>query len=499
MLHLFSGLDFLTSILLIISLLFVLIYEFINGFHDTANAVATVIYTRAIKSSVAVIIAGIFNFIGVVLGGLSVAYAIIHLLPSNLLLNIDSIHGISIIFAILLAAIFWNLGTWYLGIPSSSSHTLIGSIIGIAITNSLITKSSINDALNINKMFSIFTSLVFSPILGFFASGLLILCFRYFFQKKYSCIHMTPLKQEKIRNKKKPPLWIRIILIISSIGVSYSHGANDGQKGIGLIMLVLIAITPIGFIVNMNASKADIQNTRQSIKFLEKYYYDHNQELKNIIQMVPFSIFDKISVNKISFCNKKNAIYAIKKSQILLHSLDNYNKLNVNQRIQIRRLLVCIGSIVDKIIKSPNIDIKDKKNLYALKNNLLSTIEYAPMWIIIIIAISLSLGTMIGWKRISTTIIEKIGKKDITYAQGISAQLTAGISICIASYIGMPVSTPHILSSSIAGAILIDGQKIQKKTIKNIILTWIFTIPISGLLSSFFYCVINMFLFFKNF
>lgn len=240
MLHLFTGLEFYTGLLLVLALLFVLFYEAINGFHDTANAVATVIYTRAMRAQFAVVMAGVFNFFGVLLGGLSVAYAIVHLLPTDLLLNVSSAHGLAMVFSLLLAAIIWNLGTWYFGIPASSSHTLIGAIIGVGLTNAIVTDSSVVDALNIPKMISIFMSLILSPAIGFVIAGLMIFVLRRYWSgtKKRRRIHLTPAEREKKDGKRKPPFWTRTALILSAVGVSFSHGANDGQKGIGLIMLV---------------------------------------------------------------------------------------------------------------------------------------------------------------------------------------------------------------------------------------------------------------------
>ncbi|MDN6449746.1 MAG: inorganic phosphate transporter, partial [Enterobacterales bacterium] len=242
MLHLFAGLDFHTGLMLVLALMFVLFYEAINGFHDTANAVATVIYTRALRSQIAVVMAGVFNFLGVMLGGLSVAYAIVHLLPTDLLLNVGSTHGLAMMFSLLLAAIIWNLGTWYFGLPASSSHTLIGAIIGIALTNALMTNTSVVDALNIPKMIEIFLSLILSPLIGLVLAGLMVFALRRYWSgtKKRRRNHMTPAEREKIDGKRKPPFWTRIALILSAVGVSFSHGANDGQKGIGLLMLVLI-------------------------------------------------------------------------------------------------------------------------------------------------------------------------------------------------------------------------------------------------------------------
>ena len=292
MFHLFADLDFSTIILLVLALFFVLFYEAINGFHDTANAVATVIYTRALKEQLAVFMAGMFNFFGVLLGGLSVAYAIVHLLPTDLLLNVSSAHGLAMVFSILFAAIIWNLGTWYVGIPASSSHTLIGAIIGVALANAFIMDTSIIDALNIPKMIQIFLSLIISPVVGLVIAGLMIFLLRKYWtrkgqskkrSKKRERIFMTPEQREKLYGKKKPPFWIRIMLIISAAGVSFSHGANDGQKGIGLLMLVLMGIAPAGFIVNMGASTYEITNTRNAIHNIEEYFITHNDELNTVI------------------------------------------------------------------------------------------------------------------------------------------------------------------------------------------------------------------------
>lgn len=489
MLHLFAGLDLSTGLLLVLALLFVLFYEAINGFHDTANAVATVIYTRAMRAQLAVVMAGVFNFLGVLLGGLSVAYAIVHMLPTDLLLNVGSAHGLAMVFSMLLAAIIWNLGTWYLGLPASSSHTLIGAIIGIGLTNALMTGSSVIDALNIPKVINIFLSLILSPIVGLIIAGSLIFLLRRYWSstKKRARIHMTPADREKIDGKKKPPFWTRIALIVSAIGVSYSHGANDGQKGIGLIMLVLIGVAPAGFVVNMNASGYDITRTRDAVNHLEQYYQQHSEALTHIIQMAPPALptpEETPSGPKEFHCDSARALQAVQRAQSLLNTnLQSYEQLSVEQRSQMRRLLLCIADTADKTAKLPETSADDKRFLGKLKTDLLGTIEYAPVWIIMAVALALGIGTMIGWRRVATTIGEKIGKKGMTYAQGMSAQVTAAVSIGIASYTGMPVSTTHILSSSVAGTMLVDGGGLQSRTIKNIAMAWVFTLPVCIVLS----------------
>lgn len=487
MLHLFAGLDFHTGLMLVLALLFVLFYEAINGFHDTANAVATVIYTRAMRSQVAVVMAGVFNFLGVMLGGLSVAYAIVHLLPTDLLLNVSSAHGLAMVFSMLLAAIIWNLGTWYFGIPASSSHTLIGAIIGIGLTNALMTSTSVVDALNVPKMIQIFLSLILSPIVGLVIAGLMVFLLRRYWNgtKKQQRIHLTPAEREKKDGKRKPPFWTRTALIISAIGVSFSHGANDGQKGIGLIMLVLIGVAPAGFVVNMNATGYDIARTRDAVTHLQQYYQQHVEVLPHAVALKPLVPTPETLPNTPAqfHCDSSRAMIAIDNAQALLANLQSYDDLTVDQRSHMRRLLMCVAETAGTVAKLPETSAEDRRFLNNLRTDLLETVEYAPTWIIVAVALALSLGTMIGWKRVAVTIGEKIGKKGMTYAQGVSAQMTAAVSIGIASYTGMPVSTTQVLSSAVAGTMLVDGGGVQSKTVKNIMLAWVLTLPISILLS----------------
>jgi low-affinity inorganic phosphate transporter len=494
MLHLFAGLDFHTGLLLVLALLFVLFYEAINGFHDTANAVATVIYTRAMRSQVAVVMAGVFNFLGVMLGGLSVAYAIVHLLPTDLLLNVGSAHGLAMVFSMLLAAIIWNLGTWYFGLPASSSHTLIGAIIGIGLTNAIMTDSSVVDALNVPKMITIFLSLLISPLVGMALAGLMVFVLRRFWSstKKRRRIHLTPAEREKIDGKRKPPFWTRIALILSAIGVSFSHGANDGQKGIGLIMLVLIGVAPAGFVLNMNATGYDITRTRDAVTHLEQFYQRHAETLPHVIALTPLvpTPEEATPATPAEFhCDTSRAGIVISKAQALLTNLQSYSDLTTDQRNHMRRLLMCVADTADKAAQLPETSAEDQRFLNNLRSDLLETVEYAPTWIIVAVALALSLGTMVGWKRVATTIGEKIGKKGMTYAQGVSAQVTAAISIGVASYTGMPVSTTHVLSSAVAGTMIVDGGGVQSKTVKNILLAWVLTLPVSILLSGVLYWI----------
>ncbi|MGT7659228.1 inorganic phosphate transporter [Escherichia coli] len=433
MLNLFVGLDIYTGLLLLLALAFVLFYEAINGFHDTANAVATVIYTRAMQPQLAVVMAAFFNFFGVLLGGLSVAYAIVHMLPTDLLLNMGSTHGLAMVFSMLLAAIIWNLGTWFFGLPASSSHTLIGAIIGIGLTNALLTGSSVMDALNLREVTKIFSS-----------------------------------------------------LIVSAAGVAFSHGANDGQKGIGLVMLVLVGIAPAGFVVNMNASGYEITRTRDAVTNFEHYLQQHPELPQKLIAMeppLPAASTDGTQVKEFH-CHPANTFDAIARVKTMLPgNMESYEPLSVSQRSQLRRIMLCISDTSAKLAKLPGVSKEDQNLLKKLRSDMLSTIEYAPVWIIMVVALALGIGTMIGWRRVAMTIGEKIGKRGMTYAQGMAAQMTAAVSIGLASYIGMPVSTTHVLSSAVAGTMVVDGGGLQRKTVTSILMAWVFTLPAAIFLS----------------
>lgn len=527
--YLFLDLEIHTGIMLVFVLCFVLIYEAVNGFHDTANSVVPVIYTCALRSHHAVIMSGIFNFLGVILSGVSVAYTIIHLLPAHFFMNSNTNHILIMIFSMLFAAILWNLGTWYLGLPTSSSHTLIGTLIGIGCANSIVTHYPITQGLNISQLINIFISLIISPVIGLILARIimLLLCQYQNNSKNYE-IHATPSEQEKLYGQRHPSLWIRVILIVSASGVSFSHGANDGQKGIGLVMLLLVGVAPTSFMLNMHANTNDISNTRDAVNSFQEFYIQHYDTFGSIVPLEIISMPTLVALNQLILIDPSikefietlmyennrfhcdysmsylNAEMQIKKifsdfsltltmihnASLLLENLNNYKELNLTQRSEMRQLLIYISDVLNQIITYPEVSYKNKKILKNLKSNLLSTVEYAPTWIVISIALSLSLGTTIGWKRIAITIGEKIGKKDMTYAQGLSAQLTTAISIGTASYIGMPVSTTHVLSSSITGSMLMRGWGVQGKIIKNILMNWVLTLPVSIVLSGSFYLLI---------
>ncbi|BCM75630.1 inorganic phosphate transporter [Aeromonas caviae] len=477
MFEMFSGLGLWWSIGLVLAVFFVLAYEFINGFHDTANAVATVIYTKAMPAHMAVVASGLFNFAGVMLGGLGVAYAIVHLLPIDLLLGMDSTQGLIMVFSLLFSAIVWNLGTWYFGIPASSSHTLIGSILGVGGAYALISHQPLKEGINVGKAIDIMLSLIISPTVGFIIAALLLFAMKRVWLG--SKIHKTPEERLLVDGKKHPPFWARVTLICSAMGVSFVHGSNDGQKGIGLVMLVLICMAPAYFALDMNSRSYDLDRTQDANQRIMEIYQRNQDQVSHLVN---FSVPAKAQEELMSHCAAGEALQAMATLDKRLGQVRTYEEMNLVDRREVRRLLLCIDDTARKVSKLP-LPAKELTDLAKWRKDLTATAEYAPTWVIVSIALALGCGTMVGWRRIVYTVGEKIGSSGMTYSQGIAAQITAAASIGIASLTGMPVSTTHILSSAVAGTMVANKSRLQSQTIKTILLAWVLTLPLTMLLS----------------
>jgi phosphate/sulfate permease len=447
-------------ILLIICLLLACAFEFVNGFHDTANAVATVIYTNSLKPTVAVVYSGILNFTGVMTGGIAVAMGIINLLPMEVLLDNNVYHGVAMILALLLSAIIWNLGTWWLGIPASSSHALIGSILGIGIAFYFLPDTGGNGLVNWDKVKDTGLALLISPLLGFSAAILMMFVFKRTI--KNEVIYKEPVLG------KKPPIWIRMTLWTTCGLVSFFHGQNDGQKGVGLIMIILIAMMPGYFAID---EKVNIQSVNANIEHIQQLV---SKADTSILSEKQYQLYTNVFTNGVHFNNEVKGKF--KPSELALTS-----------RFALRTDIVKITSACEKLIKSGNLSLSQKE-IVVLKREIKEAktlIEYAPYWVIIMVSVSLGLGTMVGWKRIVKTVGEKIGKQHMSYAQGASAELIAAGGIGVASAYGVPVSTTHMLSSGIMGSMVAKKglKNLQRKTITNIFLAWVLTLPVTMVLS----------------
>ncbi|MBL7846818.1 MAG: inorganic phosphate transporter [Cyclobacteriaceae bacterium] len=445
------------TLLLVVCLIAACGFEFVNGFHDTANAVATVIYTNSMKPWAAVIWSGLMNALGVFLGGISVAMGIVNLLPVETLIDQNIAHSIAMIGALLISAISWNLLTWYFGIPCSSSHTLIGSILGVGIAYSFLPNAA-GAAVNWGKATEIGMSLLISPLFGFSVTIVLMYFLRVLTKGKS---YGEDIFKEPKKNSPPPP-WIRGTLLLTCTGVSFFHGQNDGQKGVGLIMLILIGIVPGYFALN-----AGFDTTKLS---------EPLHRLETVIASIdptPLSQSDRASLQE-----SRDIDLRLQES-IASKSVDG---IPTKDRFAIRKDILVMDRQLNNLLKKEEVRISSsdrtiiKDNLKAVRK----VTDYSPGWVILMIALSLGLGTMIGWKRIVKTIGEKIGKEHLTYAQGASAELVAASTIGMSSYFGLPVSTTHVLSSGVAGSMVASKgvKNLQPDTVRNILLAWFLTLPV---------------------
>ena len=460
------GLETDIFLLLAFSLFAACAFEFVNGFHDTANAVATVIYTNSLKPNVAVVWSGFMNFLGVFFGGIAVAMGIVNLLPVELLIDQNVYHSIAMVLALLFSAIVWNLGTWYFGLPSSSSHTLIGSILGVGLAFTFMPENSRGAAVNWTKAGEVFTSLLVSPLFGFSMAIILMFVLRRLLDKPLRDIIFSEPKKNAV-----PPFWIRGILILTCTLVSFFHGSNDGQKGVGLVMLILIGVTP-AFLALDSTKNPQLMR-------------DNLVQIEQITGRFDSSLLSQKDREKLTETRLETASILS-----LLDASKGSNELPETSRLSVRRSLLLISRDLKDIIGSgtANLSAADIEKLQSQLNEKTGVrryTDYAPDWVILMISLSLGLGTMVGWKRIVITIGEKIGKQHLTYAQGASAELVAASTIGVSSYLGLPVSTTHVLSSGIAGTMVANKgiRNLQAGTVKNILLAWLLTLPVSMTMS----------------
>jgi PiT family inorganic phosphate transporter len=465
---------YLPFLLLGIALLIALGFEFVNGFHDTANAVATVIYTHSMPPNLAVVWSGVFNFIGVLVSSGAVAFGIISLLPVELILQVGSTAGFAMVFALLIAAILWNLGTWWLGLPASSSHTLIGSIIGVGIANALMHGRDGTSGVDWTQAAKVGYSLLLSPMIGFGVAALVLLLLK-------ALVKRPELYQEP-KGNQPPPWWIRTLLVLTCTGVSFAHGSNDGQKGMGLIMLILVGTVPLAYALN-RAMPAD-----QMVRFAAVAEVTEASLLKTTAVLAPA---DPRSVLTQYVRTKQLTDDVVPAVAVLAGDIGDqvrhYGTLAsvpaaaVNN---VRNDMYLTSESLRALDKSSvKFDAETKQNVTAFRKEIDAATKFIPLWVKVAVAIALGLGTMVGWKRVVRTVGEKIGKTHLTYAQGASAELVAMVTIGAADMYGLPVSTTQVLSSGVAGTMAANRSGLQWGTVRNLLMAWILTLPIAILLS----------------
>ncbi len=464
-------------VLLGIALLVALGFEFVNGFHDTANAVATVIYTHSMEPHVAVVWSGMWNFVGVLVSSGAVAFGIVSLLPVELILQVGGKAGFSMVFALLIAAIIWNIGTWWLGLPASSSHTLVGSIIGVGVANQLMSVKTGTSGVDWGQALNIGKSLLLSPMVGFVGAALLLLL----------CKLLIPNKQlyEAPKGSEPPPFWIRALLVLTCTGVSFAHGSNDGQKGMGLIMLILIGTVPTAYALNHAVKAKETQDfvavSEQTAEMLGKYVSaeavvgDPRDEVEAFVRTKQFTPNTMLALRDMTGgIGTEMALYKDLKS-VPPDKVRNF-----------RNDMYLVSEALRIMQKSgiPQFSTRDAAALKNYKTHIDNATKFIPTWVKVAVALALGLGTMIGWKRIVVTVGEKIGKDHLTYGQGAAAEIVAMLTIGAADFFGMPVSTTHVLSSGVAGTMAANKTGLQWSTVRNLAMAWVLTLPASIVLSA---------------
>jgi phosphate/sulfate permease len=432
-------------VFLLIALTVAFGFEFINGFHDTANAVTTVIYTRTMRPTPAVLYSGTMNFFGVLVGGTVVAFSIVNLLPVDLLVAANSTAALVMVMSLLLAGVTWNLGTWYLGIPVSSSHALIGSILGVGLANSLLVSRGVA-GVNWAKAGEVGLALLISPVVGFGLAALLLLAMKWLIPEPR--LYLPPEKDDK------PPQWVRWLLIGTCGGVSFAHGSNDGQKGMGLILLVLIGFLPTYYALDTNhpeeakVVKAALAELRNGIDAAIQTEGSHKEQIER----------------DVNYLEQK------------LAGVQSFAQLPPEARWEVRQALFRLARYLAADPQFQRYEAERKAFTRA--------IEFVPLWVVFGVALALGIGTIIGYQRIVITVAEKIGKTHLTYAQGAAAEVVAAVTILAADAAHAPVSTTQVLSSGVAGTMVANRSGIQGGTCRKILLAWLFTLPGTILLAA---------------
>jgi inorganic phosphate transporter, PiT family len=517
--------------LLALALLIALGFEFVNGFHDTANAVATVIYTHSLEPNIAVVLSGLCNLAGVLASTGTVAFAVVTLLPVELILQVSSGAGFAMVFALLIAAILWNLGTWWLGLPASSSHTMVGSIIGVGVANQLMNGHTGTSGVDWTQAGKVIQVLLISPVVGFTAAALLMLYAK--FGVKRAPIRVLagvlggvaagflasvtfkswtviggfaaligiaivlasgwladyPAIFEAPKGSAPPPLPIRALMILSCTGVSFFHGSNDGQKGMGLIMLILIGTVPTAYALNHTITAKDMQ-VFVAASEQASHVLDRHVDPTGVLGSDPRTeVTDFIRTRQL----QPDTVLALR---ALVENLDRevvrYKELKsvpAQDQTNVRNDMYVVSEALRVMDKdhTPAFSKDESATLGNYKSKVDKTTRFIPVWVKVAVALALGLGTMVGWKRIVVTVGEKIGKEHLTYAQGAASAMVAMGTIFAADSFGLPVSTTHVLSSGVAGTMMANGSGLRLATVRNIAAGWVFTLPAAALLSGLLY------------
>ena len=398
-------------------------------------------------------------------------------------MKVSSGSGFSMVFALLIAAIMWNLGTWWKGLPASSSHTMVGSIIGVGVANQLLQGRSGVSGVDWEQVEKVFTALIVSRVIGFCGAALL-----FFVAKR---VFRDPRLFKAPEGKDPPPFYIRALLVLTCTGVSFAHGSNDGQKGMGLIMLILVGTVPTAYALNHAVDRGSVTTfaavSAQVSDTLKKYETqgavvgDPGPELERFVSDHKYQPSTTTALEQMVNDIRNEAV-----------SYGSLGSVPPEMQSNVRNQMYLVSETFRLVPKfGPKIAPEDTKIIANYKGFLDKSTKYIPTWVKVAVALALGLGTMIGWKRIVVTVGEKIGKTHMTYAQGASAELIAMCTIYGFDKIGLPVSTTHVLSSGVAGTMMANGSGLQMSTVRNIAMAWVFTLPAAAALSGCLFWLFN--------
>jgi inorganic phosphate transporter, PiT family len=438
----------------------VLAFEASNGFHDSSNAVATVIYTNSLEPVPAVVWSGVMNLIGVLVGGISVAYALVEILPPDVLTPPDGSPAVPMLVSIFASALLWNVLTWFFAIPNSSSHCVIGSLIGVAASDALLKSRDLGKGVDWHQIVTVLKALAVSPLLGFVIAGGLYWILRMVVRRG----HLF----EAPHDGEPPVWWLRALLITTCTAVSFSHGTNDGQKSIGLIMLTIIGLLPATYALNPQSTDQIRQLSQygaQAIPLITQYGDDVKAQGLKAAQGL------------------QNAQPELQRQADELTANETPHDGERATRSQLRGYVYDVVSELKYVSEQKSVPAAQRKESADLLKTMSKPVEYAPWWVRVLSAICLGAGTMVGYRRVVRTLGERLGRQHMTPGQGASAELVGSVLIGTAGFTGLPVSTTHIITSGIAGTMAASGQGVQGGMLVRIGLTWLVTLPVTILLA----------------
>jgi PiT family inorganic phosphate transporter len=515
-------------VLLATALLIALGFEFVNGFHDTANAVATVIYTHSLEPNIAVVWSGLCNLAGVLMSAGTVAFTIITLLPVELILKVSSGAGFAMVYALLIAAILWNLGTWWLGLPASSTHTMTGSILGVGLANQLFSNGAGGTSgVDWEQATKVFRVLLISPLVGFGYAAVLFMILKpktrvtglilsapatalacmFLFQLNWIgalawsfgvaaalwlAFLFIPTPDALFRapeGDQPPPFPIRALLVLTCTGVSFFHGSNDGQKGMGLIMLILIGTVPTAYALNHAVTAHDMEDfiaaSERAVSIVDAHV-DRNAILGPDAREELTDYLRTKSVQPATLTALRELMRDLEGD---VRVFSSYKNVPASQQTNVRNDMYVASESLRLMLKNHQggFNHDEASALGNYKSKIDKATKFIPSWVKVAVALALGLGTMVGWKRIVVTVGEKIGKSHLTYGQGAAAELVAMGTIFAADNFGLPVSTTHVLSSGVAGTMAANQSGLQLSTVRNIAAAWVFTLPAAAMLSGLLY------------